>query len=126
MKSFKSLVNASMIACTLALTAVPRAHSADIAMISVGGMVATVAIYGVGMSSYGAGYGLLLSSGNSARLKATDYRQAVDVVAANDAKMMTPALKKFLAEVRKEEPKFAKADDMALLESLVDAINRTL
>jgi hypothetical protein len=126
MKTVKTLVNASMIAFTLCLSTVPRSHAAEISMITVGGIVATVAIYGIGYSGYGIGVGLLMSSGRNVAFKADDYRQALDVVATGDAALITPELAKILAEVRENEPKFADADDMALLESLVDAINKTI
>ena len=127
MKNFKKLVNASMIAVTLCLSAVPRAsQAAEVSIISVYGIVATVAIYGLGYSGFGIGVGLLMSSGQNVNFKAEDYRQALDVVATGDAALITPELAKILAEVRENEPKFADADDMALLESLVDAINKTI
>lgn len=126
MKNFKKIVNASMIAVTLCLTAVPRSHAAEISMIVVGGTVATVAIYGIGYSGYGIGVGLLMSSGQNVAFKADDYRQALDVVAAGDADLITPELARILAEVRENEPKFANAGDLDLLESLVDAINKVL
>jgi hypothetical protein len=121
MKAFKQFVNGSVLAATVMVgsIAVKPAQAADVVLITVGGIVATVAIYGLGAS----GYGTLMLSG--IQFKAQDYRQAIDVVAAGDEALITPSLAKFIEEFRQNQPEFNDVNDLHLLEAIVDAVNTT-
>jgi len=121
MKTLKQLVNSSVLAATVMVgsLAVRPAQAADIVLITVGGIVATVAIYGLGAS----GYGTLVLAG--VQFKAQDYRQAIDVVAAGDEALITPSLAQFMEEFRRNQPEFNDVNDLQLLEAIVDAVNTT-
>lgn len=119
----KSFARATALVLALAAGFTPqRAQAVEV----VYGIVATVAIYGLGYSGYGTGLFILLSSGKNVRMKSDDFRQAIDVVATEDASLITPALARSITEIRDNEPALAGKDDLVVLASLVDGINKNL
>lgn len=121
MKKFFS----TLLVTTVLFTATAqKARSAEVVLITAGGVVATMAVVALGAAGYGSSLVTLASFGKSFPLKSETYEQMLDVVASQDEELMTDEVRSFVAELRSAEPKLEVLSDMDLVSQIVDGLNQ--
>jgi hypothetical protein len=108
----KKTITALLLASSIMTTQV-RAGEVSIAV--VGGMVGTMAIVGLVLST--------AATFGQSPLKADQYNDAIDAIALDDVAAITPSLGRTIAEYRNANPELLEIDEIEILKAMVDAHN---
>lgn len=118
----KKFLSAAIISSLMLTATMEKARSAEIVLITTGGIVATVVVYAIG----GAGYGTFLLLGGAKKnvlLKEEVYKTSLDIVASQDLSLMNDDVHSFIQELKDAEPLLKNASDFEVLNLAIDAAN---
>ena len=106
----KKFTQSSFLAFALIIGSVSQnAQAMEVVAIVAAGSVSTVALSGTAAVLGGA------------RFKTQAYHEAMDVVASGDVSMMTPTVKKIIADLKEGNPSVRQMDDLELLEAVLNS-----
>lgn len=118
----KKFFSAAIISSLLLTATMEKARSAEIVLITTGGIVATVVLYGLGYAGYGT-FVLLGGLKKNVVLKDDVYRTSLDIVASRDLSLMNDDVHSFIEELKDAEPLLKNASDFEILNLAIDAAN---
>lgn len=120
----KKFICMTLAAATLMTANVQKAKAAEVVMITTVGLVATIAITGLGYAGYGSGLLTIeLSGRNKVSFPMAQYEKSLDIVASGDTSLIDQDIREFLTSARNAEPQLEQATDLQILTAVVDAVN---